>query len=122
MKLGLTYTSKCVVNAENTAIKLGSGTLEVFATPAMVALMENAAYKSVESCLAEGESTVGISADIKHVKASGIGEEITATATLVEVDGRRFVFELKASDSKGLIGEGRHERFVINNEKFLSRL
>ena len=122
MKLGLTYTSKVVVDATNVAAAVGSGDLQVFATPAMVALMENAASKAVAASLPEGSTTVGTVVNIMHARATRLGDEVAATAELKEVDGRRLVFHVSASDSKGVIGEGVHERFVVDAAKFMDKV
>jgi len=109
------------VKESQTATEYGSGLLPVFATPALIGLMENTAMQLIE--LPEGSSSVGISINLKHLKASPIGAEIKCTATLVEVDGRRYTFEIKATDASGdVIGEATHERFVVNVEKFMSKL
>ncbi|MBO5687168.1 MAG: thioesterase family protein [Alistipes sp.] len=122
MELGLTYESCTVVAESNTALALGSGDMEVFATPAMVALMENAAMLAVKDSLPEGSTTVGVEMQTSHIKASALGANIKASATLVEVDGRRLTFDVKAWDEKATIGEGRHVRFVVDRERFLSKL
>lgn len=122
MEIGLKYQSRVVVSADNTALKLGSGDMEVFATPAMIALMENAAMNAVASSLDEGATTVGTMMRSSHVKASAVGATITAEAELVAVEGRRLSFVVKAWDEKGTIGEGEHERFIVNRERFLSKL
>lgn len=122
MEKGLTYTSTTRVTPENTALTMGSGDLPVFATPAMVALMENAAMNAVKDQLEEGSSTVGASIQIVHTKPSGIGETITATAVLEEVEGRKLSFSVTASDSKGKIGEGTHIRYIVDRERFMSKL
>ena len=122
MNTGLTYTSSTVVTKENTALTLGSGNLEVFATPAMVALMENAAMMAVAPSLAEGDTTVGAKIDSTHIKPSGMGETITATATLTEVEGRKLSFSIQAADSKGVIGEATHVRYVVSEAKFMAKL
>ena len=122
MELGLSYESNTVVAESNTAETLGSGDMAVFATPAMVALMENAAMLAVKDSLPEGSTTVGVEMQTSHVKDSALGANITASATLVEVDGRRLTFDVKAWDEKGVIGEGRHVRFVVDRERFLSKL
>ena len=95
--------------------------LEVFATPMMIALMEKTACESVAPYLEKGSGTVGTELNVKHVAATPIGMQVTCETELVEVDGRRLVFHVKASDEAGLIGEGTHERFIINNEKFQSK-
>jgi len=122
MKVGLSYTSEVVVSPANSAKHWGSGALDVFATPAMVALMENAAMNAVLHALSEGGDTVGTAVNVNHIKATGMGDTVRATATLKEVDGRKLVFEVTASDSKGEIGNGTHTRFIVDREKFLSRL
>ena len=106
---------------ENTAAALGSGLLEVFATPAMIALMENTACSSVAGELGEGEGTVGTLLNVKHLSATPVGMTVRCESELIEVDRKRLVFDVKAYDDAGLIGEGIHERFIINNEKFMSK-
>ena len=123
METGLTYTSKLVVSKDHVAAVMGSGDLHVFATPAMVALMENAAMKAVAPHLPEGSTTVGGMINTTHIKPSAIGETVQATAELMEVEGRKLTFAIRATDSKGdVIGEGTHIRFVVDRERFLSRL
>ena len=122
LEVGLKYESRLTVGAENTALALGSGDMEVLATPAMVALMENAAMMAVADCLPEGSTTVGIEISTSHLKASAVGANVVAEATLQEVDGRRLVFLLKAWDDAGVIGEGKHTRFIVDRERFLSKL
>ena len=122
MEIGLKHESTTVVSAANTAATLGSGDMDVFATPAMVALMENAAMLAIKDHLPEGSATVGTQISTSHLKASPLGASITASAELVEVDGRRLTFAVKAWDEKGIIGEGSHTRFVVDRERFLSKL
>lgn len=112
-----------LVNSENTAISAQSGTLEVLGTPFMIALMEKATCSACESLLDEGETTVGISVNISHDKASGIGTLVNAQATLYAVDGRKLTFEVVAKDDKqNIIGKGTIERFVVNSERFMSKM
>lgn len=122
METGLKFSSSVIVNKDNLAITLGSGDLEVFATPALVALMENAAMKAVADSLPEGSTTVGAMMQTSHVKPSAIGETVTATAVLKEIDGRKLTFEVSASDTKGIVGEGTHIRYIVDREKFMSKL
>ena len=122
MEIGLKHESTIVVSVANTAAALGSGDMDVFATPAMVALMENAAMLAVRDHLPEGSATVGTQINTSHLKASPLGATITASAELTEVDGRRLTFAVKAWDEKGTIGEGSHTRFVVDRERFLSKL
>lgn len=121
MELGLKNKAEITVAEKDTAVTHGSGTLEVFATPAMVALMENTAMNSVAPYLKEGEATVGTLLNIKHLSADPVGCTVTCESELVEVEGRRLVFKVTARDNKGVIGEGTHERFIINTEKFMSK-
>ncbi len=116
------YSVSVRVDKTNSAAALGSGNLEVFATPAMVALMENAAMNAVAGELPEGSATVGTLLNVAHTRATGMGDVVTAEAVLEEVDGRRLVFSVSAADSKGEIGKGKHERFIVDCERFLAKL
>jgi predicted thioesterase len=122
MEIGLKYESQTVVSEANTAATLGSGDMAVFATPAMVALMENAAMLAVKESLPEGSATVGTQMNTSHIKASPLGTTITASAELTAIDGRRLTFAVKAWDDKGIIGEGEHTRFIVDRERFLSKM
>lgn len=122
MNIGKTYTSQIVVTADKCASALGSGDLEVLATPAMVALMENAAMLCVASDLEEGSTTVGSAITTTHLRPSPIGATVEATATLTAVDGRKLSFKVVATDEKGIIGEGEHTRFVVDRVKFMAKL
>ncbi len=122
MEIGLTFVSKTVVNESNTALTLGSGDMDVIATPAMIALMENAAMNAVKSQLPEGSTTVGALMNATHAKPSGLGAEVSATAVLTEVDGRKLTFSVKAEDASGVIGEGVHVRYIVDRERFMSKL
>ncbi|MDD3125630.1 MAG: thioesterase family protein [Candidatus Kapabacteria bacterium] len=122
LKVGLTHVSTLAVEQSNTALALGSGDLPVFATPAMTALMENAAMLAVAGELQDAESTVGSMLNISHSKPSPLGEQISATAELIEIDGRKLTFRVSAFDSCGVIGEGTHIRYVVNREKFMSKI
>ena len=108
LKEGVKGTQEIMVTEENTAKVMGSGALDVFATPAMIALMEKTAWESVQPYLEEGSGTVGTLMNVKHVAAS-------------PVDGRALTFSVKAFDEAGLIGEGEHERFIVYNEKFQAK-
>lgn len=111
-----------LVNSTNTAIAAESGSLPVFGSPYMIALMEKATCEAAEELLDEGETTVGTAMNIIHCKASVIGDVITANATLTETDGRKLVFDVVAKDNAGQqIGSGTIERFVVNTEKFLRK-
>lgn len=118
LETGIKGTRTITVDEENTAKAMGSGTLDVFATPALIALMEETCWRSVANELEEGSGTVGTLLEIKHTAPTPVGMKVTCESTLTEVDGRRLVFEVIARDAKGVVGEGRHERFIIQNEKF----
>ena len=121
LETGIKGKQELTVTTENTAKAMGSGTLEVFATPAMIALMEKTAYESVAGELEDGSGTVGTALNVKHVSASPVGMKITGETELVKIDGRALTFSVKAYDEKGLIGEGEHERFIVYNEKFQAK-
>ena len=118
---GLHNSVTLVVEHKDTAAVYGSGALEVFATPAMIALMEKTSLESVADKIGEGNTTVGIAVNIKHLKASPVGSTIRCDAKLVEVDRRRLVFEVKCFEGETLVGEGIHERFVVDSQKFMSK-
>jgi predicted thioesterase len=122
LKPGLRGTSSLVVAEEHTAARFGAGGVRVLGTPMMIALMENAAFSAIQPLLPEGQSSVGTRVDIRHLAATPIGMSVTATAELIEVDGRRLLFRVEARDEKELIGEGQHERFIITLDRFLSRI
>lgn len=122
LQAGLVGKATVTVVEANTAAVMKSGALPVFATPAMCALMEEAACAAIASCLPEGEGSVGISLAISHDKPTALGQTVTATATLVNVEGRKLTFTVEAADEKGTIGKGSHQRFLINNAKFMSKL
>ena len=122
MNIGLNYTSVTTVENSNTALTLGSGDMEVFATPAMVALMENAAMNAVAAHLEAGQTTVGSQITTTHIKPSALGATITATATLTAVEGRKLSFAVEAHDGETLIGSGTHVRYIVDRERFLAKL
>ena len=109
------------VEREDTAAEVGSGSLLVYATPCMVALMEGAACEAISSALPEGQTSVGTELNIKHVSATPVGLEVRAEAEVTAVEGKVITFEVKAYDEAGLIGEGTHKRAVINAQRFLER-
>lgn len=119
---GLKHTSTLQVSESHLAVNVGSGDLRVLATPMMMALMENAAMLAVAPELEEGQSTVGGQIASSHLKPTGMGHTVTATAELVKVEGRKLYFKVFASDEEGLIGEGEHLRFVVGREKFMSKV
>lgn len=121
IEIGKSYTVKIKVEEKDTAASVGSGTLNVLATPKMIALMEEAAYKCVGECLESGSTTVGTLMSAQHLSATPVGMEVTATATVIAVEGRKIEFKVEAYDEAGKIGEGTHERFIVFAEKFLSK-
>lgn len=121
MDTGIKGFKEIIVTKELTARSMGSGDLEVYATPAMVALMEGTAADSVKSELDEGKGSVGTSIKIKHLAATPIGMRVRCESELIEASGRRLVFRVSAFDEKDKIGEGTHERFIISNDKFQSK-
>ena len=121
LEAGKTFVIEKEVTALDTAKVFGSGELEVLATPKMIALMEEASYKCVADGLDTGSSTVGTYLDVKHLAATPVGMKVRVESTLDAVDGRKLTFTVKAYDEAGLIGEGKHERFVIFSEKFVAK-
>lgn len=122
LKEGLKYTSSVLVQKSNCASAVGSGGLDVFATPSMVALMENAAMNAVAPHLPDGSTTVGSEINVAHNRPTGIGATVSATAELLSVEGRKLVFKVCAEDSTGAIGEGSHVRYIVDVERFLSKI
>jgi predicted thioesterase len=111
-----------IVSYEDTAKAYGSGLVEVFATPAMIALMENTAHLSVNDFLPEGFATVGTQVNIEHLKATASGKKVWCESVLELQDGKKLIFSIFAYDETGIIGKGTHERFIINVEKFMDKL
>ena len=121
LQIGLKHSETEKVSAQNTAATLGSGTLEVYATPAMARLMEYTAAQSIEGSLDAGQTTVGISLVLKHISATPIGCIVTCESELKEIDGRKLTFQLNVKDAFGFIGSAEHERFIVDSQKFLQR-
>ncbi len=119
---GLTYTCTRVVEEHHLAVNMGSGDLRVWATPSMMALMEEAAMRAVAPHLPEGTTTVGGHIASSHLRPTAHGRTVSATATLVSVEGRKLRFEVKATDGENIIGEGEHLRFIVDKEKFMAQL
>lgn len=121
LRVGIVGKRELTVTEELTAAACGSGLLPVFATPQMIAMMEQTAAESVAPYLPEGSSTVGTHLDVRHLAATPVGLAVTCETELVEIDRRRLVFSCMAYDSAGLIGEGVQERFIVNSESFLKK-
>ncbi len=119
---GLTHTSELTVSEAVTAIAMGSGDMPVLATPSMMALMENAAMLAVADHLPEGSTTVGGHITSSHLKPSKLGDIVTATATVTKVEGKKIEFKIETHCGETLLGKGTHLRFIVDREKFISRL
>lgn len=122
LQQGINFVVEMVVDYNHTAISYGSGNVQVFATPAMIAQMENAAKSTVEKYLPKGYSTVGTEVNVKHIKATPIGMKVKFEAILEENEGKKLIFKVTAWDEKGKIGEGSHTRYIINVEEFMNKL
>ena len=121
IETGIIGTEEMLVTDAVTANVLGSGGLNVFATPAMIALSEKTALKSVLSYLPEGQSTVGTKVDISHIAATPVGMKVRCETELIEVDRRRLVFSVNVYDEVEKIAEGTHERFIVDDNKFQTK-
>lgn len=122
IEVGLKGEARQAVTPDQTAEAFGSGLVPVYATPAMVALMEKAAVAALGDYLAPDETTVGVGLDVTHLAATPLGDDVRAQAELVAVDGRRLSFKLTAWDSTEKIGEGRHDRIIVARARFLARV
>lgn len=120
--IGTKLDKKRVVTSDDTATQYGSGLAEVFATPAMIALMEQTAYMSIESFLPKGYSSVGISVNVQHTKATLPGREVHCQSEVTKVEGKRVYFSISVYDDSGKVGEAEHVRYVIDSEEFIARL
>lgn len=122
IKIGTTETETTIVEPRQTAKQVGSGTIGVLASPALMAIMEGVAYRSIENQLPEGFTTVGIQMNLAHKRASKPGELITCTAEVTKVEGKKVFFSIVASDNRGEIGAAEHIRYVVNTKEFLDKL
>lgn len=118
---GLKGRQETVVTEDLLAKNIGSGLVKVYATAMMIALIEKAAVYSVEPYLEEGQGTVGTHVNVSHCSATPLGMKVWAETELIEIDRRKLVFKVAAYDERGLIGEGLHERFIIDNERFQAK-
>ena len=121
ISVGLTAEVGTLVEAEDTALSVGSGDLRVYATPCMVALMEGAACEALQGFLSNEQTTVGTEISVSHLSATPVGMEVTAKATVTSVEGKVITFSVEAFDEAGKIGEGTHKRCIINSQKFLDK-
>ena len=122
IEIGLKHTSEMTVTDAVTAIQMGSGDMPVLATPAMMALMENAAMLAVAKDLPKGCTTVGGHIESSHIKPSKIGDKIAATAEVTKIDGKKIFFKVNAYSGEVLLGEGTHLRFIVDKERFMAKL
>lgn len=121
IEVGMKGTASTTAEREDTALEVGSGSLLVYATPCMVALMEGAACEAIASGLEDAESSVGIELNIQHTAATPVGMEVRAEAEVTAVEGKIVTFDIRAFDEAGLIGSGTHKRAVINAQRFLDK-
>ena len=121
LKQGLLGKEQTIVSHSNSALAVGSGSLEVFSTPSMIALMECAAANSVKAHLEAGKTTVGVSLEVKHVSATPLGMMVSCESELLEVDGKRLVFKITAFDKCGIIGTAKHERMIVDAKRLLEK-
>lgn len=119
---GIEGRNEIIVTAEKTATAFGSGTVDVFATPAMIALMEQTAMESVSNHLPDGFVTVGTEVSIKHLKATLPGKKVSCNSKLIQSEGRKLLFEVNASDETGMIGSGTHIRYIVDKQMFIDNL
>lgn len=122
LEVGLKHTSELTVSEAQTAVQLGSGDMPVLATPAMMALMEKAAMLAVADELPNGCTTVGGYIESSHLKPSKIGDKITATAEVTRIDGKKIEFKISAYSGDTMLGEGTHLRFIVDQERFMSKI
>lgn len=122
LRVGMIGESVVNVTSEHTALAMGSGSLKVFATPAMAIQMEAASVSAIDPYLPAGMTSVGIELKIRHLAATPIGEQIVSMAEITRIDGRRIVLEVRCWDERELIGEGNHIRYVIDADEFMARL
>lgn len=122
MEIGIKGRAEDTVSEKNVASKIGSGVVDVYATPCLIGLMEEAAQTSVAPFLSEGMTTVGTKLNVSHDAATPVGMKVWAESELIEEDGRRLVFSVKAYDECGLIGQGEHERFVVKLDRFMEKV
>ncbi|GAA0123889.1 MAG: thioesterase family protein [Clostridium argentinense] len=122
LKIGLNAIIEKIVTEEDTAINHGSGTLKVYATPAMIGLMENTSKNAVDLYLDSGYTTVGIEINVKHIKATPIGMKVKCESVVKDIQGKKIIFLTKVYDENGLVGEGTHSRYIVNADNFMKNL
>ena len=122
LHIGIEGEKEIIVQTEDTAARYGSGLIEVFATPAMIGLMESTAQQSVQHLLDDGLITLGTEVNIRHLKATPVGMKVNCKSKLISIEGKKLLFEVSASDEAGLIGVGTHSRYIVDAEKFMAKL
>ncbi|MCI1944583.1 thioesterase family protein [Clostridium luticellarii] len=122
LREGITSTMEIYITENDTAKKMGSGNLNVFATPAMIALIENTCKNCVDLHLPSGYTTVGIEVNVKHIKPSPVGVKVRCEAVLQKIDRKKLFFKVEAWDNTGKIGEGSHVRYIVNSENFMKKM
>lgn len=122
IRQGIENETTKVVSEADSASNCGSGLLPVFATPALIALMEQTAHTSIENLLPEGSTSVGAEINVKHLKATPLGMQVRCHSKLVEINGRRMVFEIEAYDEIAKIGEAVHVRYIVDSKRFMDKL
>lgn len=122
LHIGIEGEKEIIVQAEDTAARYGSGLIEVFATPAMIGLMESTAQQSVQHLLDDGLITLGTEVNIRHLKATPVGMKVNCKSKLISIEGKKLLFEVNASDETGKIGNGTHTRYIVDAEKFMAKL
>ncbi len=122
LEAGLEKEAEIIVASEDTASSYGSGLLEVYATPAMVAFMENTAHSSLSEFISSAYTTVGVEINVKHLKATPIGGKLKCKSKLINIEGNRLTFEIQVKDEKNLVGEAKHIRYIVEIERFMKKL
>ena len=122
LHIGIEGEKEIIVQAEDTAARYGSGLIEVFATPAMIGLMESTAQQSVQHLLDDGLITLGTEVNIRHLKATPVGMKVNCKSKLISIEGKKLLFEVNASDETEIIGNGTHTRYIVDAEKFMAKL
>ena len=122
IQIGTKEVMEITVTADDTAARYGSGLIEVFATPAMIGLMESTAQSSIQKFLPEGYITLGIEVNVQHLKATPVGMKVKCEAVIADTDGKKITLDVKAWDEQGLIGSGTHVRFIVEAKKFMEKL
>lgn len=122
LTIGIIGNKEIIVSDEDTAARYGSGLIDVFATPAMIGLMENTAQLSVHPFLPEGSITLGTEVNVKHLSATPVGQKVHCKTKLIAIEGKKLIFEVSARDGNGPIGSGTHSRYIVDAKRFMDKL